>query len=134
MSTSAVEKFILQHIHSVEQLEILLLLRRDRRAWTAAEVKAELRTADDAATMRLCALLASNIIAPAATTNAFVYAPPTPEIDAVIGELEQAYRERRVAVISLIYSKPHADLKAFSDAFRMRPPDRRDPNKPEEKK
>ena len=37
-----------------------------------------------------------------------------------VSELEKIYKERRVSVISFIYSKPSDPLRAFSDAFRLR--------------
>ena len=41
-----VERFVAEHIHSVEQLEVLLLVQRTHpREWTAAQIVAELRTA-----------------------------------------------------------------------------------------
>src|SRR5688572_26691650 len=52
------ERLIQQHIHSVEQLEVLLLLRDRRdRAWTAAEVSRELRTISSSAAQRLSDLV-----------------------------------------------------------------------------
>ena len=121
MSAAAVDQFVLQYIHSVEQLEILLLMRREPRPWTAQQISSELRTNVDAAKMRLGALLAANVIGPAAIADAFIFTPPTPETAKLIGELAQAYQARRVAIITLIYSKPQSDLKALSDAFRLRP-------------
>jgi hypothetical protein len=37
-----------------------------------------------------------------------------------VGRVAERYRERRVAVISLIASKPMENVKAFSDAFLIR--------------
>lgn len=50
----------------------------------------------------------------------FQYAPRSTDLDRQIGLVAEAYRERRVAVISLIASKPMENVKAFSDAFRLR--------------
>jgi hypothetical protein len=38
----------------------------------------------------------------------------------VVARLADTYRERRVAVVSLIASKPIDNVRAFSDAFRLR--------------
>ena len=46
--------------------------------------------------------------------------PPAVELDAVVARVADMYRERRVAVISLIATKPLQNVKAFSDAFRLR--------------
>jgi hypothetical protein len=37
-----------------------------------------------------------------------------------VARLAGTYRERRVAVITLIVSKPLESVRAFSDAFRIR--------------
>jgi hypothetical protein len=38
--------------------------------------------------------------------------------------LADTYRERRVAVITVIASKPMENVRAFSDAFRLRKKDK----------
>ena len=48
------------------------------------------------------------------------YAPRSAELDRVVARLADTYRERRVAVVSLIASKPIDNVRAFSDAFRLR--------------
>jgi hypothetical protein len=37
-----------------------------------------------------------------------------------VSHLDHMYRERRVAVITLIASKPIENVRAFSEAFRIR--------------
>jgi hypothetical protein len=39
---------------------------------------------------------------------------------AAVGDLAATYAERRVAVITLIASRPMDNVRAFSDAFRLR--------------
>jgi hypothetical protein len=41
-------------------------------------------------------------------------------MDAVIGEVANAYASHRVTIIGLIFSKPTSTLKTFADAFRIR--------------
>jgi hypothetical protein len=62
------------------------------------------------------------------------FRPSTPELNAAVADLAKAYADRRVTVISLIYSKPSEKtvlaypakppatdpLKSFSEAFRLR--------------
>ena len=50
----------------------------------------------------------------------YQYAPRTPELHAVVTRVDEMYRQRRVAVITLIASKPIESVRAFSDAFRIR--------------
>ncbi len=42
------------------------------------------------------------------------------ETDELIDRLSACYRERRVAMISLIYSKPMNKVQTFAEAFRLR--------------
>ena len=48
----------------------------------------------------------------------------TPQVAAAIDELARLYNERRVTVITLIFTKPTDPLRSFADAFKFR---RRDP-------
>jgi hypothetical protein len=48
------------------------------------------------------------------------FAPATSELEAGVVAVAQAYLTRRVAVIEMIYARPSDNLRAFSDAFRLR--------------
>jgi hypothetical protein len=50
----------------------------------------------------------------------YQYQPGSEEADRLVGELIRLYQERRVAVITLIYSKPVNKVQTFADAFRLR--------------
>jgi hypothetical protein len=41
-------------------------------------------------------------------------------LDDLLGELARHYQERRVAVITEIYSNPVKKVQTFADAFRLR--------------
>jgi predicted transcriptional regulator len=115
-----VERFIAEHVHSVEQLEILLLLHRTRaRAWSPDEIARELRIDAGSAASRLEDLRARGLVA-ANGSPTYVYAPTSLEGDSVVTKLATTYSERRVAVINLIFSKPAANIRSFADAFRLR--------------
>lgn len=119
-----VRAFIAEHIDSVEQVEVLLLLRRSGdREWTADAVSDELRTNPGSAAERLADLTARRLIAPAGGAPerpGYRYAPGTPALDQAVRGLDQAYAERRVSVINLIFSKPIDKIRTFADAFRLR--------------
>ena len=117
-----VERFLLQNITSVDQLEVLLLLRADPgRTWSPAAVSRELATQPEAAAQRLADLQALRLVVPAeGHDRPYRYAPATDDLRAQVDRLAQVYKERRVAVITLIYSKPHSQAQAFADAFRLR--------------
>jgi hypothetical protein len=113
--------FIEENIHSVEQLEVLLLLRQDRqKQWTAESVSQALYTPVAAAAMRLADLVSRHLAKTDDSQQNYIYQPSSTELGNLIDELANVYRDRRVAVISLIYSKPNDHVKAFADAFKFR--------------
>jgi hypothetical protein len=118
-----VQKFINDHINSLEQLEVLLLLKNNAaKSWTADEVSRGLFTSPESAAGRLKDLAARGFLVEAGTPPAYTYQPP-PDVHAVIAKLEQTYKERRISVINLIFSKPIDKIRTFSDAFRLRKKD-----------
>lgn len=112
-----VERFIARHIRSVEMLEIVLLVRRERRAWTGEQVARELRIDPNSAAMRLEELAAGGLLRK--DGGEFTYVA-TGEPDRDLDALARAYAERRVAVITWIVSQPTDRLRSFADAFRFR--------------
>lgn len=120
--TPRVKQFIAEHIDSVMQLEVLLLLAaQPGKVWTSEELARDLRI--DAAWVegQLRAMGGRGVIRAAeGSTPQFRYEPRTPEVAATVEELAQAYADRRVTVIGLIFSKPVDKLRSFADAFRLR--------------
>lgn len=117
-----VRRFILEHINSVESLEVLLLLSTGTiREYTAEEVSQVLRTSLESATARLRELHRSKLLAVVENAGSLKYRfdPATPGAK-VVADLEKVYKIRRVSVISFIYSNPTDPLRAFADAFRLR--------------
>jgi hypothetical protein len=115
-----VHRFINQHVASVEQLEVLLLARRSPgRSWSSEDMARELYSHPSSIARRFEALLAGGMLRETAS-GYFQYAPRSVELDATVALLEAMYRERRVAVISAIASRSVENVKAFSDAFRIR--------------
>lgn len=116
------QRFIAENISSVAQLEVLLLLKeRPERWWNADEVARALYAgatliADELAGWQSRGLLASAPDKP----GGYRYAPQTPAVAAVVDALQDAYKDRRVSVITAIYSKPAGKIRTFADAFRIR--------------
>jgi hypothetical protein len=116
-----VYRFVIEQINSVEQLETLLLLRASpEQAWSVETVSHALYTSPAAAAMRLSDLQARGLLVAAEQRDSWQYRAANAELDALVGRLAEAYKERRVTVISLIYSKPQQEVQAFADAFRLR--------------
>lgn len=120
-----VRRFIIDHINSVESLEILLLLSTGTiREYTAEEVSRTLCTSLESATARLRELHRSKLLEAVESAGALKYRFDAASPQAgVVADLEKVYKTRRVSVISFIYSNPTDPLRAFSDAFRLRKED-----------
>ncbi len=109
--------FLHEHIVSVEQLEVLLLLRRTApRPWSPEEVSDELRSSPISAGLRLKDLAGRRLIE--RDDGRFRYVAGTRE--RVIAELEAVYAERRFGVIDQIFARPVEPLRVFADAFRIK--------------
>jgi hypothetical protein len=114
-----VTEFINQHVHSLAQLEVLLMLYREPgRTWTAEQVTNSLylqrKMVED--------LLADLVGRGFATENdsTYGYRRAGDLVHGLIGQLEQLYQERRVTVISVIFAKSADSARAFANAFRLR--------------
>lgn len=117
-----VQAFIADHIESVVQLEVLLLLHAaPQRVFSAAEIGRELRIDAAWAAQQLVNLCSRGVLTCTGTTDpVYRYGPRTPEMDRAVADLAQAYADRRVTVIGLIFSKPVDKIRTFADAFRLR--------------
>jgi hypothetical protein len=117
-------RFIAQYIHSVAQLEILLLLHTNpSQAWTAAAIARELRVEVSGAAEQLLLLATAGLAqneSPPGAPPAYHYHASTPEVQADTLALAQAYLIRRVTIIGLIFANPSDKIRSFSDAFRLR--------------
>ena len=115
-------RLIADHIDSVEQLEILLLLyQHPERSWTEASVARELRISAMSAGDRLNDMARAAILSKVqGTEGEYRYAPESPQLAEAVAGLAAAYSERRVTVINLIFSKPVDKIRTFADAFRLR--------------
>lgn len=121
-----VKQFLADHIRSVEQLEILLLLRQQPdRTWPIAELAQAMYGPEDSAARQLGRLVASGLVARDGEAATFRYAPLSPNLAATIDRLAHTYSERRVAVLTSLAEGPMENVHAFSAAFRLRKEDRR---------
>lgn len=114
-----VKEFLGQNIHSVAQLEVLLMLRAEsERRWSAEDVAKILYVQPPMAKNMLTDLVQRGVVVQ--SEACFRYRPTNDGMGALIDRVAQLYRERRVAVTYEIYSKPMNVVRAFADAFRLR--------------
>lgn len=118
-------QFIAAHIDSVEQLEVLLLLRRHPdRVWNAEAVSRELRSASDSVVMRLQGLRSAGLLVSVSSesdgSDSFRYAPVRSELAELVDRLADAYASLRFTVINTIFEHPIEKIRSFADAFKFR--------------
>jgi hypothetical protein len=115
--------FIDQHVKSLAELETLLLLRQNaEQSWTAAEVAKALYTSAETCARQLADLARRGFFA-RSEGESYRYHPVHEDLDRLLGKLADIYQERRVTVITLIYSKPRSTAQTLADAFRVRKED-----------
>jgi hypothetical protein len=114
--------FVVDHVSSVAQLEILLLLVSREGADVTPDVAArELRMDPSWAATELRALVERGLLVNGNGTGpTYRFAPAGPEAAALVRRVVEAYAERRAAIITLIYEKPSKTVRTFADAFRLR--------------
>ena len=114
-----VKRFISQHISSVEQLEVLLLLRGDPSvSWDPEEVSRELYSQPESALVRLDDLTSRGFLA--VVGPRYRYAPVSETLAHDVEVLADMYARRRVRVITHIFASPDQAVQSFSAAFRFK--------------
>jgi hypothetical protein len=105
-------------IPSLEQLEVLLWLRRHGHG-TGREIARAIATAPDSVAKRLAHLAQMSLVS--TEGDMVIYGPPQ-ALALLVDRLAVEYSERRLQVISHLYGRhPVNPAQAFSDAFDLRP-------------
>jgi hypothetical protein len=115
------QAFVADHIHSVTQLELLLLLHRDPRVeWTAARAAAEMRFPPAWARDQLERFAQSGLVAARDEDEPSFRYRPGGDHAVVVDELAELYSRRRTSLTTLIFSPARDEVQLLSDAFRIR--------------
>jgi hypothetical protein len=119
---SDLKEFIARHIESVAQMEALFLVRKDAaRRWTCDELSKNLYITNEMCDAMLADLERRGFLV--RETNSIItyrFQPIDSAMDHLIARLADVYQQRRVAVITQIYSRPVDKVRTFADAFRLR--------------
>lgn len=111
--------FIREHIRSVWALELLLLMKRaPERAFTPDELVTELRGSSMLVRNSLESFERAGLILPE-DGGRVRYSPASPLLGQPCDELEDAYRQRSVAIVNAIVAPPDK-LQALADAFKIK--------------
>ena len=114
-----VSRFIESSFPSVWSLEVLLLLRRERRGCSREQLVDSLRASDLVISQALDSLIAGGLAA-LDENGLAVYLPASDEISLLVDKTEDLYAKRPDAVRRTIISGSMSGLTAFVDAFRLR--------------
>lgn len=116
-----IKEFIAEHVHSVLQLEVLLLVSQNKdKAWTPAAVGRELHLSAESAKVQLDEL-SRNLLThlDGVGEDLYNYNSSSAQLDQTLSQLATAYAIQRVAVLTLIFAKPVDKVRLFKETFRM---------------
>lgn len=104
------------------QVEVLLLLHRDKeQAWSATAVSRELRIDPEHASAAITHLASNELLL--STDGGYRLGPLRKRDSELVDAVAALYPSYRVAIISIIFSKPSGPIRDFSEAFRLREED-----------
>jgi hypothetical protein len=122
-----VRALLRDYIDSFECLEVLLLLHRERVAWTAAELSARLNIREPVLDDALASLVRARLVNATQQNGptSYKYAHEHLVQDAVVGLLERAYRDEPIPIMQLMSTNAMerlrtSTIRAFADAFVVR--------------
>jgi predicted transcriptional regulator len=111
-------RFIGSSFRSVWALELLLLLKREPRAWSRDELISMLRASELVVNKAIDELVAAGLIS--LEGDSARYMPVSEDIAKNVKQVEKVYSARPDAVRRAIVSASASGATAFADAFRLR--------------
>ncbi|HEY1965262.1 MAG TPA: hypothetical protein VGG59_10045 [Acidobacteriaceae bacterium] len=117
-----VDRFIIEQIDSVPQLEALLLLFNTQpKAWSTEEMATSLYVREDVAAKTLDSLLQRNLIArDSKGPDVYFYSAADEDRNHLLEAVDAIYRKEVVRLSSMIHSKGSAGVRDFARAFRIK--------------
>jgi len=117
--------FLNSCIESIDQAELLLILRGSDRRRSAREVSAEMNMPIARARQNLERLAARGLLdVDVGAETGYGYRPKSVELATYCDLLAQYYVTSRQAVLGFIAAESGLSVKRFADAFRLRDEDR----------
>ena len=117
-------RFIQTAVPSVDAAELLLgLCEREDAWWSPAEIAAALRpgsSISEADALRYLDLFQACGLTAVGPDKRVQYHPANAELREQVGTLAQAYKERPVTLIRVIYALRDTKIQSFADAFKLR--------------
>ncbi|HYX46871.1 MAG TPA: hypothetical protein VE820_08640 [Sphingomicrobium sp.] len=117
-STDDILRFVASSFRSVWALELLLLLKSERRAWSHDDLDSTMRASEVVVARALTSLEAAGLVT--LVDGRAEYRPVNDELAAMVEEAEALYAKRPDAVRRAIVSAASTGASAFAEAFRLR--------------
>jgi hypothetical protein len=113
----AVAQFMARHIATMEELEILLLLAKDKTAlWTAEATYQVVKSSRASVEQGLRKFVTAGLAT--AVQDGYSIAPQADLL--LLEQVSRAYRGMPVRVIEAIYQRPRDAAQDFADAFKLK--------------
>ena len=110
--------FISSSFPSVWTLELLLLLKRERRPWRRDELITALRASELIVTQALESLVAAGLVG--VSDEGAEYLPVSDDVAKLVDEAETLYAMKPNQVRRMIVTSTASGITAFADAFKLR--------------
>lgn len=115
-----VRRFLKEHVSSIEQLEVLLLLRASsERSWSAREVYQRVLT-NESSIQNSLEKLAQHGLLSRPNESQFQFADDAAAVRSVLDSLAALYKERPARIVRELYGASASEIDAFAQAFRIR--------------
>jgi hypothetical protein len=116
-----IDRFILDEIDSVPQLEALLLIWNNRpKEWSIEDMARALYVSNDGAQAILKDLVSRrHIVEVSGSRGQYALLVESPEKLAMLAALDRTYRRELVRISTMIHSKASRAVRDFARAFRF---------------
>lgn len=119
MISAELSQFV-HSLHSLWSIELLLLLHRDpERRWSIDDLVIELRSSRSLVDGILSRLHPMGLVE-RQSDGSYKYREASPALASLVDQLDGIYAERPLALVQEIHGEPDENLRAFSDAFKLK--------------
>lgn len=117
-----VDRFIVDEIDSVPQLEALLLFWKNRpQVWSCESMAKSLYVSPDVSRDILARLAQRHLITPVESGRGeFALNADSEEKERLLASLDAIYRRELVRISNMIHTKASRGVRDFADAFRLK--------------
>ncbi len=121
--SAAARDLINRHLATMDHVQVLLHLRHVPEGASPDELTRSLRLDHKAVKRAVDDLTAGGVLERESQTGRHQWVSRSAATVNVVQELEVLYNTRPVTLVRLLYDRPPAALRSFSDAFRLRDPE-----------